>query len=96
MHRFFGLLIMTAIGLALCLPLGGGDGEPIGVRGPSLQSAPYSVWAVGLCSGLFLAWLAGLDWRNLPERMGQWVRLQRRRLGWMLVGGFCAGILLLL
>jgi hypothetical protein len=37
-----------------------------------------------------------LDWRTLPERACAWVRVQRYRLGWVLLGGLCAGILLLL
>ena len=31
--------------------------------------------------GLVLAWLAGVDWSNMPTRVIMWIRLQRRRLG---------------
>ena len=63
----------------------------------SLQSAPfaYGGWAVGLVMGLTLAWLAGVDWSNLPARVGLWVRIQRRRLWLAVLGSVFASILLL-
>jgi hypothetical protein len=36
-----------------------------------------------------------IDWRGLPERAGSWLAVQRRRLGLILIGGLCAGVLLL-
>jgi hypothetical protein len=96
MHRVFGLLVLAAVVLGPYILLMGPQ-APVGAR-EGVQGAPvaYGGWAVGLCMGLVLAWVAGLDWRNLPDRLTQWVTLQRRRLGWMLIGGVCAGILLLL
>jgi hypothetical protein len=55
----------------------------------------YSSWALGLLMGLALAWCATIDWRNFPMRFGMWLRLQRRRLGLILLGCACAGVLLL-
>jgi hypothetical protein len=97
MHRFFGLLALAAAGLGLYLLLAGPDLEPRSVGAQALDGAPvaYGVWAVGLMMGLTLAWLAGVDWSTLPARASLWFRLQRRRLGWMVVGGLFAGILLL-
>jgi hypothetical protein len=62
-----------------------------------LESAPiaYGGWALGLIMGLALAWLAGVDWSNLPARVVMWVRLQRRRLWLALLGSVFASILLL-
>jgi hypothetical protein len=96
MHRLFGLLALTAAGLGLYLLLGP-DAEPRGAAGQALDSAPtaYGLWAAGLLMGLTLAWLAGVQWSTLPERAHLWFRLQRKRLGWALVGGFSAAILLL-
>jgi hypothetical protein len=45
--------------------------------------------------GLTLAWLAGVDWSNLPARVILWVRLQRRRLWLAVLGSVFASILLL-
>ncbi len=96
MHRLFGLLAMTAAGLGLFLLLGPEAG-PAGTGAQAADNAPiaYSVWAMGLLMGLTLAWLAGVEWSTLPERLGLWLRLQRRRLGWAVLGGACAAILLL-
>ena len=96
MHRLFGLLAVMAAGLGLFLLFGpDGDARPGGVSG--LESAPvaYSGWALGLVMGLALAWLAGVDWSNLPMRVVTWVRLQRRRLWLAVLGSVFAGILLL-
>jgi hypothetical protein len=99
MHRFFGYLAIGAAALGLWLlfaapertdaitrQLEGGIGVGIGT---------YSGWAMGLVMGLTLAWLAGIEWRDLPVRAGAWVRLQRRRVGLIVLGGLFAGILLL-
>jgi len=97
MHRFFGFLALSAVGLGLFLLLAGPDGEPTGSTAQALQNAPvaYSGWAAGLIMGLVLAWLAGVNWSNLPERFAAWLKLQRRRLGWAVFGGLFAAILLL-
>lgn len=99
MHRIFGLLALTAAGLGLWVLFGGMDTAPFnrGARAVS-EAAPtgYSDWAMGLLMGLVLAWLATINWRGLPERLGLWLRLQRRRLGLIILGGLFAGILLLL
>jgi hypothetical protein len=92
----FGLLAMTAVGLGLFLLLGP-DPEPAGTGSKAADGAPvaYSVWALGLLMGLTLAWLAGVEWSTLPQRASDWFRLQRRRLGWVMLGGACAAFLLL-
>jgi hypothetical protein len=95
MHRLFGLLAVMAAGLGVYL-LFGVDAAPSGA-GKTLNSAPvaYSGWALGLLMGLALAWLASINWSNLPMRVVTWVKLQRRRLWLALLGGVCAGILVL-
>jgi hypothetical protein len=95
MHRLFGLLAMIAAVFGLYL-LFGPDADPRGA-GRGLDHAPVAMsgWALGLLMGLALAWLAGVDWSTLPMRVVTWVRLQRRRLWLALLGGICAGILVL-
>jgi hypothetical protein len=97
MHRIFGLLALTATGLGLWVLFAGLDADPLnrGARAFSETPVGYSDWAMGLLMGLLLAWLATIDWRGFPERFGLWLRLQRRRLGLIILGGLCAGILLL-
>jgi hypothetical protein len=97
MHRFFGILALAAAALGLYLLLAGPDFEPRNAAAQALEGPPvaYGVWALGLVMGLTLAWLAGVDWSTLPARTHLWFRLQRRRLGWMVVGGLFAGMLLL-
>jgi hypothetical protein len=92
MHRVLGLLLFSVLLLAGYLLFAGPLAAPTGA-GP-LQG--YGGSAVGLILGLLIAWLVALDWRTLPERACAWVRVQRYRLGWVLLGGLCAGILLLL
>jgi hypothetical protein len=93
MHRLFGLLAIMAAALGLYLLFGT---EPRGA-GNTLDSAPlaYSGWALGLLMGLALAWLASINWSTVPARLVAWVKLQRRRLWLALLGGVCAGILVL-
>jgi len=97
MHRIFGLLALGAAGLGLWVLFSGTDPDSIerGARAFSEAPVPFSGWALGLLMGLILAWFATIDWRGFPERLGLWLRLQRRRLGLIILGGFCAGILLL-
>lgn len=96
MHRFFGLLAMAAAGLGLYMLLGP-EAAPTSISALTMEHAPvaYSSWALGLIMGLTLAWLAGVDWHELPARVGSWVRLQRRRLWLVTLGGVFASILLL-
>ena len=95
MHRLFGYLALGAAALGLWLLFAAP--ERTDAIAQHLQGAPgtYSGWAMGLVMGLCLAWLAGIEWRDLPVRAGAWVRLQRRRVGLIVLGGLFAGILLL-
>jgi hypothetical protein len=97
MHRFFGLIALAAAGLGLYLLFAPEAVEPKGHAGQTLDTAPisYGVWAAGLLMGLTLAWLARVEWSTLPVRATQWVKLQRRRVGWALFGGLFAAVLLL-
>jgi hypothetical protein len=95
MHRLFGLVALSAAGLALWVLFVGPAVDPQRGGTRELTEAPgtYSAWAVGLLMGLALAWLSAKDWGKLPG----WLRLQRRRLGLLILGGgLLAGALLLL
>jgi hypothetical protein len=67
--------------------------DPFGGRPRVLSEAPvaYSAWAWGLLMGLLLAWLATRDWGKFPE----WLSVQRRRIGLIILGGLAASVLLL-
>jgi hypothetical protein len=98
MHRIFGLLALGAAGFGVWVLVGGPGPETLERSGRTLAAeAPgvYSIWALGLLMGLVLAWLAIIDWREFPERFGAWLRLQRRRVGLLILGGACASVLLL-
>ncbi len=96
MRRIFGLFAVTAAGLGLLLLFAGPDGPSMDVQVRALQDAPfaYSGWALGLIMGLGLAWLASIEWADLPVRLGAWMRVQGRRLALAALGGAFAGILL--
>jgi hypothetical protein len=96
MHRFFGLLALAAAALGLYVLLGP-DPAPQSLSAQTMEHAPvaYGSWALGLVMGLALAWLAGIDWSALPGRIADWLRLQRRRLWLVTLGGIFASILLL-
>lgn len=97
MHRFFGLLALGAVGLGLWVLFADAESGFLGRGARTLSESPVPLngWAMGLLMGLLLAWFATVDWRSFPERFSQWLRLQRRRLGLIILGGLCAGILLL-
>jgi hypothetical protein len=94
MHRLFGFLALATAAFALWTlftdpaidPLSGGQ------RMLSQVPNPYSAWAMGVLMGLALTWLATMDWTKFRT----WLRLQRRRLGLIVLGGVLAGLLLAL
>jgi hypothetical protein len=96
MQRVFGVLALLAGALGLSVLVAGPGVDTLGGLGGggrALSEAPvaYSGWAVGVLMGLALAWLAAVDWGKLP----QWLRLQRRRVGLLVLGGLLASLLLL-
>lgn len=94
MHRIFGPLALAAGALALWVLIAGPGIEPIGGGTRVLSEAPvaYNAWAIGLLMGLLLAWLGTKDWGQFPD----WLRLQRRRAGLLILGGLFASVLLLM
>jgi hypothetical protein len=97
MHRIFIMLALAAAGFGGWVLFTSPDPDAFERLGRAASEKPpvYSGWALGLLMGLVLAWLAAIDWHDLPERFGDWLRLQRRRLALLLIGGACAGVLLL-
>jgi hypothetical protein len=96
MHRIFAVLALATAGFGVWVLVGGPQPGALG-RGADAISLPgtTSVWAIGLLMGLVIAWFAVIDWKSFPERFGDWLRLQRRRLALLLIGGACASVLLL-
>jgi hypothetical protein len=97
MHRIFALLALASAGFGVWVLFTGPapDGLDRGADALSEASNAYVGWASGLLMGLVLAWLATIDWRDFPVRFGLWLRLQRRRLGLIVLGSACAWVLLL-
>ena len=97
MHRMFGFLALAAAGYGVWVLFSAPAPDTYASvsRTASDTSTAYTGWALGLLMGLALAWFATIDWRNFPMRLGLWLRLQRRRLGLIIIGGLCAGVLLL-
>ena len=98
MHRIFAVLALATAGFGLWVLVGGVQPGTLG-RGADAMSSigigTTSMWAIGLLMGLVIAWVALIDWKSFPERCGDWLRLQRRRLALLLIGGACASVLLL-
>ena len=97
MHRFFGLMAVTAAGLGLYLLFGPDATEPKGASAQVLDNAPisYGVWAVVAALRVVLRRHNLHNTSTVPVRATLWVKLQRRRFGWALFGGLFAAILLL-
>jgi hypothetical protein len=93
MHRFFGLVALAAAALGLWVLFVGPSVDPFGGSPRVLSEEPvaYTAWAWGLLMGLTLGLLATRDWGKFPE----WLLLQRKRAGLLLLGGLCASVLLL-
>ena len=93
MHRIFRVLALAAAALGLWVLFMGPSIDPFGGAPRVLSEAPvaYSAWAWGLLTGLLLAGLATRDWGKFPE----WLVLQRKRAGLLILGGLFASVLLL-
>jgi hypothetical protein len=96
MHRIFAIIALASAAFGVWVLVGGPAPGTLS-RGAESLPVPgtYSVWAVGLLMGLVMAWVALIDWKSFPERFSDWLRLQRRRLALLLIGGACASVLLL-
>jgi len=93
LHRVFRPLALVAAALGLWVLFVGPSVDPFGGGQRVLSEEPvaYTAWAWGLLMGLLLASLATRDWGQLPD----WLKLQRKRLGLVLLGGLFASLLLL-
>jgi hypothetical protein len=92
LQRVFGPLALIAAALGLWVLFVGPSVDPFGGGKRILSEEPtaYTAWAWGLLTGLALAWLAAKDWGQFPE----WLKLQRKRAGLVLLGGLFASLLL--
>jgi hypothetical protein len=96
MHRVFGLLALAAAGYGVWVLFSAPEPDALARAARTAYDGPASGnWTLGLVTGLVLAWLCLIDWRGMPERASAWLAVQRRRLGLILIGGLCAGVLLL-
>jgi len=93
LQRIFGPLALVAAALGLWVLLVGPSVDPFGggQRVLSEEPAAYTAWAWGLLMGLTLAWLAAKDWGHFPE----WIKLQRKRAGLVILGGLFASLFFL-
>lgn len=96
MHRIFLVLALAAAAFGVWVLFTSPDPASFARAAQSADGvARYTEWALGLLMGLMLAWLASVDWREFPQRFGSWLKLQRRRLALLIIGGACASVLLL-
>ncbi len=92
MHRIFLVLALAAAAFGVWVLFTSPDPASFDRATQGADGAlRYSEWALGLLMGLALAWLAGINWRELPA----WLKLQRRRVVLLVLGGACASVLLL-
>jgi hypothetical protein len=92
MVRLVCWLAVIAAGLVFWLVRTDAD-APAWLALPS-PSWSYGAWVAGLVMGLALAWFTRIDWSSLPERLIVWMRQQRRRVAWAVLGSVCLAILL--
>jgi hypothetical protein len=95
-RRIFGLLAMLAGMFGALLLLTSPESAVQTANATALQTTPvaYSGWAAGLCMGLCLAWLAGIEWAGLPARIFDGLRMQGRRVMMVAMAGLLVGIVL--
>ena len=95
-RRIFGLLAILAGMFGALLLLTSPESAVKTANATALQTTPvaYSGWAAGLCMGLCLAWLAGIEWAGLPARIFVSLRAQGRRVMMMAMAGLLVGIVL--
>jgi hypothetical protein len=93
LQRIFGPLALVAAALGLWVLIVGPAADPLGGSPRALSEAPaaYSAWAWGLLTGLTLGSLAMKDWGQFPA----WLKLQRKRVGLMALGGLLASLFFL-
>jgi hypothetical protein len=48
----------------------------------------------GLFAGLILAWFSRIKWSRFPEQFSLWLRIQRRRAAWIVLGVVSTSVLL--
>jgi hypothetical protein len=98
MHRMFVMLAFAAAAYGVWVLFSVPEPSAFFHTARTASDAPaaYNNWAIGLLTGILLAWLGTIDWRGLPMRMSTWLALQRRRLALIVIGGLCASVLLLL
>lgn len=96
MRRIFGLLAILAGMFGALLLLTSPESAVKTANATALQTTPvaYSGWAAGLCMGLCLAWLAGIEWAGLPARIFDRLRVQSRRVMMVAMAGLLVGIVL--
>jgi hypothetical protein len=94
-RRIFGLLAILA-GMFGALLLLTSPESAVKTANATAQTNPvaYSGWAAGLCMGLCLAWLAGIEWSGLPSRSFVWMRTQGRRVMMVTLAGLLVGVVL--
>lgn len=96
MHRIFLVLALAAAAFGVWVLFTSPDPVSFDRTAQGADGAlRYSEWALGLLMGLALAWLASVNWRDFPQRFGAWLKLQRRRVALLIIGGACASVLLL-
>ena len=96
MRRIFGMLAILAGMFGALLLLTSPESAVKTANATALETTPvaYSGWAAGLCMGLCLAWLAGIEWAGLPARVFDGLRTQGRRVMMVAMAGLLAGIVL--
>ena len=96
MRRMILYVAVAAAGFGIYLLVSGADaGAPGGAHAAMSLPATYAGWSIGLVMGLLIGWAGRIDWRTLPLRAAFWLRLQRRRLWLVMLGGALATFLLL-
>jgi hypothetical protein len=93
MPSIFRLLAVAAAALGLWVLLVGPSVDPFGGSPRVLSEEPvaYTAWAWGVLMGLALGGLATRNWGKFPE----WLVLQRKRAGLLILGGLFASVFLL-
>lgn len=90
----FLFMLAAAIAAAVLFVGRMADGAIPAFDGSGRTVTISAIWAAGLGMGLTVAWFNRIDWAVWSQQFRAWLAVQRRRLGYIVLGVIFAGVIL--